>query len=59
MVGDLMGTLYKYQEHVKEGKHCRDKMEEIKGMVKDIFVFEDNSTKALTKISKMSSHENK
>ena len=56
-VADFVGIFFEFQEYVDEGKHCQAKMEEIKCMVEDISIFQENCPEALTKISEMSSRE--
>ena len=56
---NFMGIFSKFQEYVDEWKNYQAKIEEINCMVEDISIFQENCPRALIKIPKMASHDNK
>lgn len=55
---DFMELFFKFQRYVDDQKNCQEWMEEIKGIVEDIVMFQKNHPEALIQIPEMSLHEN-
>lgn len=53
-----MEIFFKFQEHVKDRKHCQEWTDEVKDTLEDIDMFQKNHPKALEKILEMTLHEN-